>query len=123
MTIDQSSNTNPDSIFEVYRIDSINNFYLIYAKKADSIYKIVSSKKANMNCDNVKLHHKYYLPLQPIWTKPIMLGNVNVSPSQTPHVTGLYFDDSTIIKIDRSNGIYNLYNCENIQGLCYLKYK
>jgi len=48
-----------------------------------------------------------------------MIGNVNISPSQTPHVTGLAFDDSTIIRIDRKNGIYDLFNCDNILGLSY----
>ena len=122
-TILQSADTERNFSYEVYNIDSVNNFYLIYVKKTDSIFKIVSSKTTNNNCEIIKLNQKYNFSLHSIWTKPIMIGNINASPSQTPEVTGLYFDDITIIRIDRENGIYDLYNCDNLQGLCYLKNK
>ena len=123
LAIIQSADTDRDFSYEVYKIDSINNFYLIYAKKSDSIFKIVSSKTTNTNCESIKLSQKYNFSLHSIWTQPIMIGNVNVSPSQTPHVTGLRYDDSTTIWIDRAKGIYDLYSCDNLQGLCYLKKK
>jgi hypothetical protein len=112
-----------DSVFYVDHIDSVNTFYLIYASHAKGKIKIVSKKGSNNNCDKIQIKNSYTFSLHSIWTRPIMMGNVNVSPSLTPHVTGLYFDDSTVIRIDRDNGIYDLYDCDNLKGLCYFKPK
>ena len=120
-TISQPKNLGRDFSYEIYQIDSINDYYLVFAKKSDSLFKIVSAKTTNNSCERIQLNKKYALSLHSIWTKPIVINNTDVSPSQTPHVTGLGFDDSTTIKIDRANGIYDLYKCENLRGLCYLK--
>ena len=112
-----------DSSFKVYKIDSINNYYLVYAKRHDSLFKIVSEKAINTNCEKIRVDNNYIMSLASIWTKPIMMGNLNVSPSMTPHVTCLGFDDSTSICIDRANGIYDLFTCDNLVGLGYLSKK
>lgn len=84
-----------DSLFRIKKIDSINNYYLIYAKKGDSLYKIVSEKVRQQNCQRIKENGVYKLLLSSIWRENILIGNVNVSPSLTPHVNCLSFNDST----------------------------
>ena len=110
-----------DSVYQVYQIDSIHSYYLIYAKNNTGIIKIVSKKTFSNVCYNLKLNQNYYFSLHSIWTKPVMIGKINASPPLTPHVTCLGFDDSTSICIDREHGIYDLYDCDNLKGLCYSK--
>lgn len=108
---------NTDStLYKVYKIDSLNNYYLIYAKKQNNLYKIVSKKEVLLGNDKVKVGGKYDLKLSSIWTAKIMVGGVNASPSITPHVTCLSFDDSTRICIERDS-INDLHQAENLRGL------
>lgn len=109
-----------DSIFTIYKIDSINNYYLIYGKKDDTLYKIVSKNTGILNCEKIKLSKDYFLSLNSIWRREILIGGVNVSPSVTPHVTCLYFNDSTAICLERDS-INDLYEARNLQGLCIKK--
>ncbi len=112
--------SNNDSLYKIYKIDSINNYYLIYAKRQDTLYKIVSKKEIIPNCIHVRVGEEYMLLLSSIWTKKIMIGNVNASPSVIPHVTCLGFDDSTEICLERDS-INDLHYAENIKGLCFIK--
>jgi len=103
--------------YKVYKIDSINNYYLIYAKRKDSLYKIVSKKQATRNCVNISLNQEYTFLLTSIWNQKIIIEGSNVSPSITPHVTCLSFDDSTKICLEKDS-INDLFHAENVQGLC-----
>ena len=109
-----------DITFKIYQIDSINNYYIVYAKRHDSLYKIVAQKTTNSNCSKIEIGKNYRMTLYSIWTKPLIINGVDVSLSSTPHVTCLGFDDSTSICIDRANGIFDLFTCRNLNGLCYL---
>ena len=116
----KKSYSNSDSTFIVYKIDSINSYYLIYAERRGEKFKIVSKKQQNSKCKRVSVNESYVLSLESLWTTPIMIGDVDVSPSIIPHVTCLGFDDSTTICIDRDNRIYDLFRTRNIKGLCFL---
>jgi hypothetical protein len=118
--VQNNTKVSADSTFEVYKIDSVGTYYLIYASRADTLFKIVSKMIKNSNCADIKVNEKYNFSLHSIWTQPIILGNINVSPSQTPHVTCLSFDSLTTICLERDKGIYDLFDCKNIRGLCYL---
>ncbi len=37
--------------YKVFKIDSINSYYLIYAEKNDTLYKIVSKKEIESGCN------------------------------------------------------------------------
>lgn len=107
----------PDSIFSIYKIDSINSYYLIYAKMNDTLYKIVSRKIENSYCDKIELNKDYFLSLNSIWRKEMLIDGINVSPSVTPHVNCLHFNDSTAICLERDS-INDLYEAKNLLGLC-----
>lgn len=107
-----------DSTMKVYKIDSVNSYYLIYVKRGSLLYKIVSKKESYENCNNIQINFDYTFSLESIWRKPIMMGNINVSPSESPHVSCLYFDDSTRICVERDS-INDLYKTKNLRGLCF----
>lgn len=110
-------NKQTDSIFRIYKIDSINNYYLVYAKSNNLLYKIVSKKEVTKKCKRVKVNSEYKFSLKSVWNQKIMIGNVNASPSLMPHVTCLSFDKSTVICLERDS-INDLFITKNLRGLC-----
>jgi hypothetical protein len=101
----------------VYKIDSINDYYLIYGRKNKSLFKIVSKKEANSECRNVHLNGNYKFLLTSIWYSQLSINGVNVSPSSMLEVNRLALDSSTYICLERDS-INDLYHADNIKGLC-----
>ena len=111
-----------DSIFTVRKIDSINNYYFIYAKRNNKWFKIVSKKEKNIRNNKIKINTDYRFSLHSIWNEKVMIGGINVSPSQTPYVTCLGFEEKTMICIERDS-INDLFSSKNLNGLNYIKNK
>jgi len=109
------------SSYRVYKIDSINNYYLIYAKANHTLYKIVSKKEPTASSCKIKTGEKYKFKLHSIWNQDLFINGVNVSPRITPHITCLGFDSITSICIERPL-INDLHYADNIRGLFYIKY-
>jgi|LakMenEpi03Aug12_release.lakeMendotaPanAssembly.Ray.scaffolds.fasta_scaffold299590_2 hypothetical protein len=109
-----------DFLYKVYKIDSINSYYLVYSVKRDTLYKIVSKKEFNLVGNQVMVGKNYPFQLSSIWTKPIIIGEVNASPSVTPHVTCLSFDDSTKICLEKDS-INDIHQASNLRGLYFIR--
>lgn len=105
---------------KVYKIDSINNFYLIYGRKGKSLFKIVSKKEVSARGKPIRLNGKYEFSLTSIWNAEIIINGVNVSPSHIPAVNCLAFDSATYICLERDS-ITDLYHAYNVKGLCWIK--
>lgn len=119
----KSLNKNPNKIkekefYEVYKIDSIGNYYLIFAKKQDSIYKIVSKKDVTGTEKRIKINKKYPFSLKSKRSLAPTINGVKIAPL---NVDCFVFDKETSICIDRKNNIYDLYFADNIKGLCFIK--
>jgi len=121
-TYQQSSDSTNLNLYNVYKIDSINNFYLIYAKRGDSIYKIVSKKERNQYCDTIiKTNRKYEFKLHSQSYNP-KTGKLDELLENSLLVSCFYYDDSTKICLERDS-INDLHYAENIKGLCFIKIK
>jgi hypothetical protein len=108
------------SSYKVYKIDSINTYYLIYARKGDSLYKIVSKKNVVGNCDSViRLNSSYEFELHSSLTD-FKIGKIVVSPKATLNVPCFYYDASTTICLE-GDSIRDLYYADNVKGLCFIK--
>lgn len=106
--------------YKIYKIDSINNYYLIYAKKENLIYKIVS-KKVNGDCEKLKINFEYNLKLQPMG---IMKPNIDDPKKRPMNYLDFIdpcrkFDNDTKICLERY--MTDLYFSENLKGLCLIK--
>ncbi|NOY47694.1 MAG: hypothetical protein GXO84_05780 [Chlorobi bacterium] len=106
------------SAYIVYKIDSINNFYLIYAKDKKQRYKIISKKIAIYNCNKIKLDSSYSfnLKLLSVVSKPT--GNEKIIPVN-------YMDMERCVQIDNETEIYTepsieVYSSKSIKGLCFV---
>lgn len=108
-------------LYSIYKIDSINSYYLIYAEKQDSFYKIVSKKEnINSKCDKISLNKKYKFKLHSIWDEDLYINGVNVGLRQTPRVNCIEFEENTVICLERDS-INDLYQMENLKGLCIVE--
>lgn len=109
-----------DNIYKVYKIDSVHSYYLVYAKRGDTLYKIVSKKQWQRNSNKIYVGGQYDFLLHSVWHQKIMIGNVDVSPSNMPHITCMNFDDSTAICLEKDS-INDLFIASNLKGLFILK--
>lgn len=104
--------------YYVYKIDSIKSYYLIYAKKSDSIYKIVSKKESLDQCLEIKEKQYYNFKLKSILKNRFE----NTSFPKTMNdadITCFAFDDD--IQICKEKGIYDLHLADNVKGLCFTR--
>ena len=108
-----------DSLYEIYKIDSINTFYIVYAKRKDTKFKIVSKKTNSTNCNKILVGSSYNLKLKSILKQEVKLGDKTFSSSANLLVTCFTFEENT--KICREKDITDLHNAENLSGLCFIE--
>ena len=104
---DQYEIANP-KMFHIVKLTSYEKYHLIYAKKRNSYYKILSINKNHLpNCDKIEQYHNYDLKLKslvpdtsktPLLLKGVEYGGIEV----------LFEGDS----------IRDIYRAENLNGLC-----
>jgi hypothetical protein len=114
----------------VTKIDSINNFYIIYASKNNSKFKIISpknTKKKIKNCVEIAIENSYNFilksGLEARKESPPIIGGIKLEPANYLDIHCYSYDDDTFICIEPEKGIYDLYSCENLVGLCFIKSK
>src|SRR5690606_25806003 len=108
---EQKTNEN----YFVYKIDSIDNYFLVYAKKEDRIYKIVSRKETSKKCDLIKIKNSYDFDLYSHSSVPLITGEI-IAPVSYYDVVCHVFENETEICTDGKNGIYDLYYARNLKG-------
>jgi len=107
------------ALYMIDRIDSLNNYYLVYAKNQDSIYKIVIGKDLSKKCkQTILLKEKYFLSLKSKRELAPIINGVKIAPF---NVDCFVFDEETTICIEQDIGIYDLYFTDDIVGLCYVR--
>lgn len=113
--------TSKDSIFTVHKIDSINDYYVVYLKKSDDWFKIVSKKVSGADSKNkIEIEKSYFFNLHSIWNEKLIINGVDVSLSKTPNVQCIGFDQKTSICIEKDS-INDLFTTKNLLGLKYQK--
>lgn len=105
-------------IYQITKIDSINNWYIIYANKQDSIFKIVSGKARCKSPKNkLKIGNCYNFSMYSIWRAPIKIGELTIA--NYPDTRGFSLDKETVVFMEDS--IHDLCSTKNLKGLCYVK--
>lgn len=100
----------------VYKIDSVNSYYLIYARKNDSLFKIVSKKLKTANCKSISIGKNYDFTLRSNSYYRALSGK-KILVLTTRSVDCFYYDDSTRICLE-GDSITDLYKAINAKGLC-----
>jgi hypothetical protein len=93
---------NGKPVYKVYKIDSINNYYLIYALKDSIRYKVVSPKaNAKKGMEKNEIGGVYKFKLHSRFEYPNRFNDPLVRTQVSCH----YYDDSTAICLERKNSI------------------
>lgn len=99
--------------YKVYKIDSLNNLYLIYAIRRDSVFKIVSLKqKGSANCTKLKVNDTYSLTLHSRFK-----GKYAIK-SQNSNFNILYNYYGTFVPLEKELGIRDLFTADKLKGIC-----
>lgn len=107
--------------YTVIKIDSIKNWYLIYATRNDSVFKIVSIKNQTCKCEIISMGKRYRLKLQKRIENVLSKDGLKILPMNYSDIQGLAFDQNTDVFMPAEKGTYGLYSCENIEGLCFVQ--
>jgi hypothetical protein len=106
-------------VYKIAKIDSLNNFYIVYATCGGQKFKIVSEKRNTLNCEKIRTGKSYPLKLSSILNQPIKFGDRTINSGSNLLVNCFMFDKDT--EICRETNIPDLHNAENLIGLCYMK--
>jgi hypothetical protein len=107
--------TNDFNLYKVNKIDSINNYYILYVKRNDSLFKVVSKKQINTNCKSVHIHKSYDFKLN---LMKLSINGNNVSVPNNLDIQCFQFDEKTTICNEPN--VYGLYFTESLNGLCLI---
>jgi len=109
--------------YRILKIDSMDNIYIVYVQKDDSLYKVLSLKEhinQRTNHSKIKVGKQYPLKLKSLFEKNF-LGKYDLSPQALPYVEGVDYY-GTKIKIE-PDSINDLYTTENLKGLLFINAK
>jgi|SRR5690554_101125 len=111
-----------DKKYSVEKIDSVNNYYLIYLIQDNNKFKIVSKKglENSTSCmEKIEVGQEYLLELQKLVPTPIKDSNPLGNKPSLSILSCYYFDENT--KICEEVGMEVLYKTNNLVGLCIIE--
>lgn len=116
----QKIEDNSKEKYTVYKIDSINNYYLLYLNFEGKNYKVISKKELAAKCKTIKKGDKYNLFNLDRIIKPEDYIPKNVKTGSPLEFVPdcVKFDEQT--EICRERGMDNIYMSDNLKGLCYI---
>ena len=103
--------SNRATLFKIKSIQDKGKFYIIYAKRNDSLFKILSDK-VKANGKKIKVNHYYKLELKKIFPRDSIFG-IAIAPNAG--IVGFDYGGKTIYKEKRSHNI--VYDAKNLNGL------
>lgn len=107
-----------DIDYTILKIDSVNNWYLIYATRNDSVFKIASIKNNNYCCNRISVGRRYNFELQKRLENVLSKNGMKLLPVNYFDVTGVIFDNESDVFVAAEKGIFGLYSCKNLMGIC-----
>jgi hypothetical protein len=110
-----------DTNYLIKKIDKEKTWYIIYAERKDTLYKIVSKadNSINSNCKKIFVGQRYdFFLISHKDTAPIING---VKLAAVGYTGCYHFDGETTICLEPKRGIYDLFYTNDLKGACYLK--
>ncbi|MFW5879713.1 MAG: hypothetical protein ACOCUV_02705 [bacterium] len=109
-----------DDSYQVIKIDSLNNYYLIYAENNDRLYKIVSRKEDSLNGIKIQVNNYYKFDLFSIRDSAPTINGVRLLPQNYLDIECYTYDENTAICIERDS-IIELHHSRNIKGRYFIE--
>lgn len=107
------------SLYKVTDIKECNDWYFIYLRKNDSIFKAVSKKPNNNenldHCQMIKKRHYYDIVLKSWHEDAPQIKDIKLWPQG--YSGGFRLDSITHVMLEPRNNIWDIYSAENLKGL------
>lgn len=109
-----------ETTYLIKKIKKQNTWYIIYAEKNNTLFKIVSKADNSYdNCNQLKVGKRYMINLSSRKENAPDIGGVKLDPVG---YTGCYkYDSETVICLEPKKGINDLFYTNEIKGICFLK--
>ena len=100
----------------VQKITTVNDFYLVYVRRGDSLFKVISKKAEVEGCKPIRKKGYYNLRLRSTALREV--NGVPLPPQNALLVNCFTLDERTTTCIEPERGIFDLHSAENLKGLC-----
>lgn len=112
-----SDNNIPDNTYKIGKIVDEKSYFIIYAQRNDSIFKIVSQKQEikRIPCVNIEVGKSYNLRLRIIFPHDSILGYKTMNNLD---ISGTVLKGGVTVTIEERSH-YRIYESEDLSGLCY----
>ena len=108
-----------NSKYEVLSLTSSDTHEIIYLKKDDRTFKLIS-KKIDFGCENIIIvGEKYYFDLKSVFEIQIKNNHSIFTISEHANIDCIKIDSEQFCK-EHEKGIYDIYSTVNLKGLCYI---
>jgi len=109
-----------NNLFLIKQIKSKNGFYIIYASKNNTLYKVVSKKEKPKVCECNKIVVGKYYSLDLHSNIPEING-VRMLPANYLDIKSIYSPKQSVYSIEPKKDIFDTFHAENIKGLCIIQ--
>ena len=116
LTMCSQRESDVNATYRITKVDSTGNYYLIYALRNDSLFKIVSKKNGQKDCKSIMINNSYDLQLRSDFSD-VPLNDGTFSAKRSLLVSCFGYDSVTTICYD-SDCVRDLFHSDNISGLC-----
>ena len=115
----KSKNKNLEhKFYKISKIDSLNSVYLIYAKRSDSTFMIVSPKLAQNLCKNIKIRGKFNFKLHSQFEARMLDNTPFNSPQSNRLLITHYHYYGTDVPVSKAPRGF-IYIADSVIGLCF----
>lgn len=105
----------------INKIDSIKNWYIIYAMRNDTIFKIVSMKSQEKDCAKISIGNRYNLVLTKRLGNVLSPNGLKLLPMNYLDIDNNGFDENNDVFVKNEKGVIGLYTCNDLEGLCLIE--
>jgi hypothetical protein len=111
---------NSHDSYLVKKIKSKKSWYVIYAMRNDSLYKIVSDKVKHQDrkCNQIVVGEKYDLILK---SNIPEVNGIKLMPINYLDVKTIFSPGQSVWSIEPRKGIFDTFHTDNLKGRCYTK--
>jgi hypothetical protein len=115
-----SGQDNNDNSYQIKQIKTKKGWYIFYAVKNDTLFKIVSEKikHKDQNCNTIEVGKYYKLVLH---SNIPEINGVKLMPINYLDVKTMYSPGQSVFSIEPKKGIFDTFHADNIKGRCFIE--
>lgn len=104
----------------ITKIDSVDDYFVIYVKQSSQNYKLISEKKRVVCSGKIEVGKKYCLKTESIFNFKIKNKDSVYVISNSVNIDCILFGNIQVCK-EYDKGIFDVLETKDLQGLCFDK--